>query len=112
VIYTICNTSSVQVFLSLFSCSWLCDSYVVYTSHSQGELFLSYIIPSSRSKLPERSPGNSTYAIILLTTPAPTVLPPSRIANRVPSSRAIGAMSSTSILTLSPGITISVPSWS
>src|ERR1700742_547682 len=31
---------------------------------------------------------------ILVTTPAPTVLPPSRIANRRPSSQAIGVMSS------------------
>jgi hypothetical protein len=52
------------------------------------------------------------YFKMLLTTPAPTVRPPSRIAKRVPSSSAIGAISSTSIVTLSPGITISVPSGS
>src|ERR1035438_9280910 len=46
----------------------------------------------------------------LATTPAPTVLPPSRIPNRKPCSIAIGAISSTTILMLSPGITISVPS--
>jgi len=51
-----------------------------------------------------------SYARILETTPAPTVRPPSRIAKRVPSSIAIGAISSASILTLSPGMTISVPS--
>ena len=50
------------------------------------------------------------YSIIFVTTPAPTVLPPSRIANLVPSSRAIGLIRSTVILILSPGITISVPS--
>ena len=44
-----------------------------------------------------------------LTTPEPTVLPPSRMANRTPSSIAIGTMSSTSILTLSPGEHISTP---
>jgi hypothetical protein len=44
------------------------------------------------------------------TTPAPTVRPPSRIANRRPSSIAIGAIRFTYIDTLSPGITISVPS--
>src|SRR3954471_14403060 len=48
-------------------------------------------------------------ARIFVTTPAPTVLPPSRIAKRRPSSQAIGETSSTSILMLSPGITISVP---
>jgi len=54
----------------------------------------------------------TTYSMILETTPAPTVRPPSRIAKRRPSSMAIGAISCTSIATLSPGITISVPSGS
>ena len=48
--------------------------------------------------------------MISLTTPEPTVRPPSRIANRRPLSMAIGWMSSIVISTLSPGITISVPS--
>ena len=47
--------------------------------------------------------------MILETTPAPTVLPPSRIANLKPLSIAIGANSVTLKDTLSPGITISVP---
>src|SRR5690606_30019234 len=51
-------------------------------------------------------------ARILETTPAPTVRPPSRIAKRSPSSIAIGMISSTLSFTLSPGITISVPSGS
>jgi hypothetical protein len=46
------------------------------------------------------------------TTPAPTVRPPSRIAKRRPSSIAIGLISATTILMLSPGITISTPSGS
>ena len=49
---------------------------------------------------------SSGYFRILLTTPAPTVRPPSRIAKRKPSSIAIGAISCTFILMLSPGITI------
>ena len=49
------------------------------------------------------------YSIIFATTPAPTVRPPSRIAKRSFSSIAIGTISCTSIDTLSPGITISVP---
>jgi len=49
---------------------------------------------------------------IFETTPAPTVRPPSRIAKRNPSSIATGVISSPSILMLSPGITISVPSGS
>src|SRR5438876_1030661 len=52
------------------------------------------------------------YFNILATTPAPTVRPPSRIAKRSPSSIAIGTSNSTSIVMLSPGITISVPSGS
>mgnify|MGYP007076424406 CR=1 FL=1 len=47
------------------------------------------------------------YSTILSTTPAPTVRPPSLIANLIPCSIATGAINSTSITTLSPGITIS-----
>ena len=50
--------------------------------------------------------GKEAYCI------EPTVLPPSRIAKRRPTSIAIGVISSTSISTLSPGIHISVPSGS
>ncbi len=56
--------------------------------------------------LPERG----CYLMIFVTRPAPTVRPPSRIANRKPSSIAIGLINSTVISVLSPGITISVPS--
>ncbi len=52
------------------------------------------------------------YSKISATTPAPTVRPPSRMAKRSFSSIAIGTISSTDISTLSPGITISVPSGS
>jgi len=52
------------------------------------------------------------YSMILATTPAPTVRPPSRIAKRRPSSIAIGAISVATKLMLSPGITISTPSGS
>ena len=50
------------------------------------------------------------YSIILVTTPAPTVLPPSLIANFMPSSIAMGEISSTVTETSSPGMTISTPS--
>jgi len=67
----------------------------------------------SFTKLPKFSKAvSSFYSIILLTTPAPTVRPPSRIAKRRPSSIATGWISSTLIFTLSPGITISTPSGS
>ena len=49
------------------------------------------------------------YSRIFVTTPDPTVLPPSRIANRLLSAIAIGFPSSTSSLTLSPGMHISAP---
>jgi len=49
-----------------------------------------------------------SYSMILATTPAPTVRPPSRMAKRRPSSMAIGAISLTVIDTLSPGMTISL----
>jgi len=52
------------------------------------------------------------HLMILATTPAPTVRPPSRIANRRPSSIATGLINVTFIFTLSPGITISTPSGS
>ena len=50
------------------------------------------------------------HSMILPTTPEPTVRPPSRIAKRRPSSIATGVSSSTCIMTLSPGMHISVPS--
>src|SRR5690606_15783383 len=52
------------------------------------------------------------YFRILVTTPAPTVRPPSRMAKRSPSSMAIGMISSIVIWMLSPGITISTPAGS
>src|SRR5438067_13646115 len=50
------------------------------------------------------------YFKIFTTRPAPTVRPPSRMAKRRPSSMAMGWMSSTAMLVLSPGMIISVPS--
>src|SRR5215813_5817130 len=57
-------------------------------------------------------PVQPCYSMMLATTPAPTVRPPSRMAKRSFSSIAIGTISSISIAMLSPGITISVPSGS
>jgi hypothetical protein len=66
--------------------------------------------PRRMSGGPDRSVN--FYSRIFVTAPAPTVRPPSRIAKRRPSSTATGVCSSTVILTLSPGITISTPSGS
>ena len=49
------------------------------------------------------------YCTISAIVPAPTVCPPSRMAKRKPFSIATGVISSITRLTLSPGITISVP---
>ena len=54
-------------------------------------------------------PRTAHHFLILDTTPAPTVLPPSRIAKRRPSSIATGLISLIVKLALSPGITISFP---
>lgn len=51
-----------------------------------------------------------SYSRILVTTPAPTVRPPSLTAKRNVSSMAIGSSSSISISTLSPGKAIEMPS--
>src|SRR5687768_12408182 len=52
------------------------------------------------------------YSMISEMVPAPTVRPPSRMANRLPFSMATGVISSPLIGVLSPGITISTPSGS
>ena len=54
--------------------------------------------------------GHDDYSTMLVTTPDPTVLPPSRMAKRSPFSRTMGEMSFSFISILSPGITISTPS--
>ena len=49
------------------------------------------------------------YSVMSVTVPAPTVRPPSLIANRSPFSIATSVINSISKFTLSPGITISTP---
>ena len=66
--------------------------------------------PSPKEGRAPKPISAEAYFLIEPTTPEPTVRPPSRIAKRRPWSMAIGAISLTSIVTLSPGITISVPS--
>src|SRR5207237_1034606 len=61
---------------------------------------------------PDPDPLLRHYSMTFVQTPAPTVLPPSRIANRRPSSRAIGVIRVTVRFVLSPGMTISTPGWS
>jgi len=59
-----------------------------------------------------RTPRFRVYSRMSVTVPAPTVRPPSRIANRSPFSIATSVISEISRFTLSPGITISTPSGS
>ncbi len=93
--------------------------------HNPGKLWLSGIDHQSKNRSMSRPvrvgnvfcfvPSSArTYTRIFVTTPDPTVLPPSRIAKRRPSSMATGipSISSTVILTLSPGMHISTPSGS
>src|SRR5439155_23723313 len=69
-------------------------------------------VKRTRRVFPRRARSNRPYAITCVTTPAPTVRPPSRMAKRSSRSMAMGIISSTSISMLSPGITISVPAGS
>jgi hypothetical protein len=59
--------------------------------------------------LTNRSITERYYSTTFVTKPEPTVFPPSRMANRLPSVRAIGFPNSTSKPTLSPGMHISAP---
>ena len=63
--------------------------------------------PDGRFRLAVSLLSLFTYSTIFVTTPEPTVLPPSRMANRTPSSMAIGFISSTLSRALSPGMHIS-----
>ena len=81
----------------------------------QGQLHQTINLPiCQHSEYPKTLAGRleaypTIYSTTLVTTPEPTVLPPSRMANRTPSSMAIGLCSVTIILTLSPGMHMSAP---
>src|SRR5579862_360858 len=84
------------------------DSNSLFSNHC----FISLTPPgaSGRKELAaSRKPLIFSYCTISAIVPAPTVCPPSRIAKRKPFSIATGVISSITRLTLSPGITISVP---
>ena len=86
------------------------------SSSREGSFFLFFSVAYVRSlhsvqasRMTGRFSAFATgYSWMLVTAPAPTVWPPSRMAKRWPVSRAMGVISSTVISTLSPGITISV----
>ena len=86
---------------------WRRSSYV-----SEFGFTLARSVPDNGVAEGESEVEFAVYSMISVTTPDPTVRPPSRIANLNWSSIAIGVINSTSICTLSPGITISTPSGS
>jgi hypothetical protein len=73
------------------------------------EYVANIIILCKASLLIAKAYSVSAYFKISVTCPAPTVRPPSRIANFKPFSIAIGWINFTVKLVLSPGIIISVP---
>src|SRR5262249_5394623 len=91
---------------------------VVVALEPDADLLLRHVMGSlcgeRESPLPRHRGSGSApcYLMISVTTPAPTVRPPSRTANRRPASIAIGWPISISICVLSPGMTISWPSGS
>ncbi len=114
-----CSISSEQVFPLYSFCFLRLNNFYFYNSHTVIILcpaylsssffillhfssFSSYFLPFTHYVL--------AYSTTSVTTPAPTVLPPSLTANLNSFSIAIGAINSISIVTLSPGITISTPS--
>ena len=108
------NIFSKPTFQSLYVYSYPLCNYGAYTLHTPKTTVHAYSTPATTKrqqyKLPPLMPFILLYSLISVTTPAPTVRPPSRIAKRSSLSIAIGVINSTSIATLSPGITISVPS--
>lgn len=85
----------------------------IFTGHFYSRLLCILLTIRQEEPVTRIKPGNRPlhesldYSITLVTTPEPTVRPPSRIAKRLPSVIATVLPSSTSILTLSPGIHIS-----
>ncbi len=71
-----------------------------------------FILPQGSQPACRRLRLSFPYFSISVMVPAPTVRPPSRMANLRPFSIATGVCSSISRLMLSPGITISVPAGS
>ena len=79
-------------------------------SNSQPPVLETGALPIELRPCKRTTQSRTSYSIILVTTPAPTVRPPSRMAKRRFSFMAIGLPKDPVIVTLSPGITISTPS--
>lgn len=113
---SVCNISAAQAFLLYFFCFLLLNNFCFYSLYIVKELYLAFVFPpcimSVFFGLAITNTSHVIYSITSVTTPAPTVLPPSLTANLSSFSIAIGAISSTCIVILSPGIIISTPSGS
>jgi hypothetical protein len=103
--------------ISATTCAATEDFWLFPTQFAPGgDSFLQIFTSRSRSsfrRLPRQhfaTQNGSSYFTISEIVPAPTVRPPSRIAKRRPFSIATGVINSICSVTLSPGITISVPS--
>ena len=96
-------------------CSWAVRRLLALPPHSERNAERP---PPARGAGVRRPRANGTgrphcgHSRILVTTPEPTVRPPSRMAKRRPSSHAIGVIKVISMSMLSPGMTISTPSGS
>jgi len=101
------STFSKRVCPACASCSSFLNNFSVCNRRKLGSrcrlAWLLFLNPQTKVQ-------SVTYSRISVTTPAPTVLPPSRMANRSSFSRATGVINSTVICTLSPGMIISAPS--
>jgi hypothetical protein len=83
-------------------------------------IFSSFLSKHQQPSKPRRPPWTDRkgfrvcvcfyYDITFVTTPAPTVMPPSRMEKRVPSEMTVGAMSLTFMEALSPGKHAATPS--
>jgi hypothetical protein len=105
------NTSVAGCDPGCFAGSSCCGSSGACTPRKPALPIVAQLTSKSQGRRPRRPCApTALYSTISVTTPAPTVLPPSRMAKFNPSSIAIGEINSTFITVLSPGITISTPS--
>ena len=96
-------------FTNIFACAVSFTNVFAPSGRIHWEFVAKDLPPFFRKKTLKNG-VRASYSIIPVTTPEPTVLPPSLIANLKPSSIAIGWINSTINLELSPGIHISTPS--
>ena len=95
--------------IALFALGALQNNVISWHIFSQLSVIGCQLSASAFPTTDNRLLTTNDYSTISDTVPAPTVLPPSRMAKRRPFSMAMGAISVISIWMLSPGMTISTP---